>query len=380
MTTNEAPTVDAVVPFWYTKLGEEEQAAAADAIRQERLSQGPLTAEFESRLAAFLDVPYVVATTSGSVALYMAFASLGIGPGDEVIVPNRTFIATAHAVLMTGAKVKLVDCKRNSTIIDETQIENAITPRTKAIAPVHLNGNAADIDFIRSLAKKHGLLVVEDAAQAFASRSNGSFLGTQSDAGCWSLGVTKLITTGQGGFVCTRDPAVYEKLVLFRSHGVFSTFAASYKTFGFNFKFNDVAAAIGLVQLRKVPQKIERHAAVYRWYKEALADLPFMRLLPVEMDAGRLPLWVEALCSEREAVIAELDAQNIQVRPFLPDLSESPHLENDDAAFVNSKRFARHGVFLPVGPDLPLNAMERTVAALRRLRPKIKPADDVASF
>jgi perosamine synthetase len=366
-------TAQSPVPYWYTKLGKEEIAAAGAAIRSENLSMGPITRAFEEALSAYLGAPYVVLTTSGSVALYMAFKVLGIGTGDEVVVPNRTFIATAHAVMMTGAKVKLVDSRPDCTVVDENQIESAITKHTKAICPVHLNGNPADMRTIRAIAAKYGLFVVEDAAQAFGSRTSDGMLGTTGHLGCWSLGVTKLITTGQGGFLCTRDRQLHERLLLLRTHGVASTFSAHFGSFGFNFRYNDISASIGLVQLGKVATKIAKHVDVYRWYEREIADIPYLKLLPVDIQAGQLPLWVEVLCSERDKVVEILDARGIQVRPFLPDLSESPHLENDDTRFVNSKRFARHGMFLPVGPDLPFAAMERTVDALRALRREIAP-------
>lgn len=373
--TKTAPLLAEPVPFWRTKLGEEEVAAASDAVRNGLLSMGPRSRDLEEKLARFLGVPHILLTTSGSVALYLAFASLGIGPGDEVIVPNRTFIATAHAVLMTGAKVRLVDSRANSTLIDEALIEQAITPRTKAIAPVHLNGNAVDMKAISAIAKAHHLFVVEDAAQAFGSQSEGRFLGTFGDIGCWSLGVTKLITTGQGGFVCTHNADLYDKLVRLRTHGVLDTFAANYQSFGLNFRSNDIAASIGLVQMTKVAAKIQRHIEVYRWYEQALSEIPFMRMIPVDIEYGGVPLWVEVLCSQRDRVVHLLGEQQIQTRPFLPDLSQSPHLENNDADFKNSKRFAAHGMWLPVGPDLPQSAMERTIAALRALKPLIRPLE-----
>ncbi|MEK7233800.1 MAG: DegT/DnrJ/EryC1/StrS family aminotransferase [Elusimicrobiota bacterium] len=360
------------IPFWRTQLGQAEIDKTSESLSHGHFSQGQVTEELERKLAASLDMPYAVLTTSGSSALFMAVSALGIGTGDEVILPNRTFVATAHAVMLAGAKVRLVDVHADRPIINEALIEKAITSRTKAILPVHLNGRGANMAAINALAKKHGLKVIEDAAQAFASRNEGGFLGAQSDIGCFSLGVTKIITTGQGGFLVTRDKALYESLTRFRNHGVSNTFAASYQTFGFNLKFNDVLASIGLVQLAKIPEKKRAHARIYDYFKKELKDLAYMRLLPVDEERGNIPLWVEVLTAERDKVIKCLEDENIQARPFLPDLDRSRHLENENHDdFPNSRKFAAHGLFLPSGPDLPREAWERTMEVLRAIRPNI---------
>ena len=241
------------IPWWRTSFGEEEVQAIAEAIRAEHITMGPITAELEKKLAEALGVPYAVVTTSGSVALLMALIALGIEPGDEVILPNRTFVATAHAVVLLGAKVVLVDVRQDIPVLDVTQLRAKITPRTKAIMPVHLCGRGGDLEELLRIAKEHGLLVVEDACQAIFSRGEQGYLGTRSDAGCYSLGITKLIGTGQGGLVVTRDVETYQKLRLVRNHGVADVFKADFNLLGFNFKFTDMMAALGLVQLGRAP-------------------------------------------------------------------------------------------------------------------------------
>lgn len=367
------------IPYWYTKLGETEAKAVANAIAEGRLSQGGVSQAFETELADYLGVAHVVTTTSGTSALHLAAVGLGIGHGDEVIMPDRTFIATAHAVLMTGASVKLVDVLPDRTTIDAAKIEAAITPKTKAILPVHLNGNACDMPEIRRIAERHGLLVFEDAAQAFGSRTSEGYLGTLSDIGCFSLGVTKLITTGQGGFVATNDAERAERMRRYRSHGVSDTYQADYKNFGFNLRLTDLQASIGRVQFTKVPGKIKAHLRFHAAYKAALADLPFVRLLDVNQADGNVPLWAEALVADRDQAIALLEKRNIQARPFLPNLSLSPHLGkwNDDD-FPNSQYFAKHGLFLPSGPDMPIEHVERVAQALREIAPLLE--NDLQQF
>lgn len=343
----------AQIAWWRTTFGEEEIKRITCAINQEHISQGPVAAEFEKELSRFLDIPYVVATTSGSMALLMSLLALGIGPGDEVIVPNRTWIATAHAPLILGAKVRLVDVEKDRPIIDVTQIEKALSPRTKAIIPVHLNGRSANMDEVNRIARKHGLHVIEDAAQALGTRNNNGLLGTQSDMGCFSLSVAKIISTGQGGFVTTKKEELYKKLTAIRTHGVTDIINASWSQLGFNFRFTDILASIGLVQLKKLPARIEKVKTIYLRYAEAMPELPFIKLIPVNIEAGEIPIYIEVLCPERRRLIQFLDDRGIQARPFYPDLNMAPYFE-DNGLFPCSEVFGTQGLFLPCGPEQPM--------------------------
>lgn len=282
--------------------------------------------------------------------LKQALLACGIGPGDEVIVPNRTWIATAHAVVLVGAKPVFVDCQRDLPIIDTDGIEPLITSRTRAIMPVHLNGRSADMNAIHNIARKHGLRVVEDAAQALCSRNEAGFLGTQSDVGCFSLSVTKIITTGQGGLIVTRDEALAKRLVSIRTHGITDVIDPTYTEFGFNFRFTDVLASFGIAQLERLQLRIEHAKAIYRLYDEALADLPSFTMIPVDIAAGEIPIYVEVLCEDLKALTEYLRDREIQVRPFSPDLNVAPYMSTS-RAFRNSPRFAEHGVCLPSGGE-----------------------------
>ena len=205
-----------IVGLWKICFGEDEIDRIADSIKHEYISMGPVTSNFEEMLAQKLGVLYVLATSNGSSAMLMSLMAADIKPGDEVIVPNRSWIATAHAPLLLGAKIVLVDVEADRPIIDATKIEEKITKRTRAIMPVHLNGRSADMETVNRIAAAYGLKVIEDAAQAFCSRNRAGFLGTQSFSGCFSLSINKIISAGQGGFIVARDKNVYEKLKLMR--------------------------------------------------------------------------------------------------------------------------------------------------------------------
>jgi dTDP-4-amino-4,6-dideoxygalactose transaminase len=337
------------VSWWRTAFGDEEIDGIAHAIRNEYISQGPVVEEFEALLGRYLGVPYVVATTSCSMSQLMAFMALGVGPGDEIIVPDRTWISAAHAALVLGATVKLVDVEAERQVMDMSRLEESITPRTKVIVPTHLNGQTVDMGRVRTLADKYGLLVVEDAAQALGSRNRDGLLGTQSDLGCFSLSVAKIIATGQGGFIATRDKAFYEKLVSIRAHGVSNVLYAQWTGLGLNFRFNDILASIGIAQLRHIDERIEKVKALYGIYEEGLKNIPYLKFLPVNSAVGEVPLYIQVLCKERNRLIARLQDEGIQARPFYPSLHHARYLDNPDG-FPNSELFGKEGVTLPSGP------------------------------
>jgi dTDP-4-amino-4,6-dideoxygalactose transaminase len=353
------------INWWRTSFNNGEAEAITHAVGQECISQGPIVAEFERQLASYLGVPYVVATTSGSMALLLSLWSAGIGRGDEVIVPNRTWIATAHAPFLLGATVKLVDVEPERPIIDVGQIEKAITSRTRAIMPVHLCGRSADMRSINEIARRHKLVVIEDAAQAFGSRNADGFLGTQSDMGCFSLSVAKIISTGQGGFIATKSDENYRKLIAMRTHGVGDTVNADWDLPGFNFRFTDILAAVGIVQLKLLPDRIEKVKAIYQRYAEGLTGLPFISLIPVDLENGEVPVYVEALCDCRDELVAFLAAQGIQCRPFYPNLDRARYF-NASVHFPKSEPFGKGGVYLPAGPDQSLENIRYVIAAFHR--------------
>lgn len=357
--------VNTHINWWRTSFNHGEAEAIAQAIFQENVSQGPVVAEFESKLAAYLEAPYVVATTSCSMALLLSLWAAGVGPGDEVIVPNRTWIGTAHAPLLLGATVKLVDVEPHRPIIDVRLIEEAITPQTKAIIPVHLCGRSADMRAINEIARRHRLVVIEDAAQALGSRNVDGFLGTQSDMGCFSLSPAKIISTGQGGLITTKSEETYRKLVLMRGHGVRDIHNASWDAPGLNFRFNDILASVGIVQLTLLPSRIEKVKKIYQLYAEGIADLPFLKLIPVNLESGEVPVYIEALCECREELIAFLAGRGIQCRPFYPNLDRAPYL-NNSVSFPNSEPFGKAGICLPAGPQQPLENVYKAIKAIKQ--------------
>lgn len=359
------------IALWEIEVGEPEIENVGQAIRNRKVSQGAITEEFQSKLAEVMGVRHVACTTSGTAALTLAYLAIGLAPGDEIIVPDRTFVATMNAAMMLGVQVRLVDVGADRPLLDPALIEARITPRTRAIVPVHLNGRAADMEAIEAIADRHGLAVVEDAAQAFLSRTGDRCLGTRGRFGCFSLGMAKLLTTGQGGFIACHSTSDYHLVQKLKNQGVFDVTRGSY--YGMlagNFKFTDIQAAIGLAQLRRVPGRMERQRQIYHAYKRGLASVGCLRCVEVDTDRGELPLRAEFLCTDRARFASMLAERGVPVLLQPPSLHESPLLPAQPE-FANSEVYSRHLLTLPCGPDQALSTVEQVIAIIQSVDPSM---------
>ena len=280
----------AFLPFAMPDIGDEEIAEVVDTLRSGWITTGPKAKRFESDFAAFLGEPtlHCVAVNSATAGLHLALEALGIGPGDEVITTTHTFTATAEVVRYLGADVRLVDIDPRTLNLDPNQVEAAITPRTRAIIPVHYGGLAADMAAIIDIARRHGLKVVEDAAHALPTTCGGRLIGTlDSDATVFSFYANKTITTGEGGMLVTRDPKLAQRAQVMRLHGMsrdaFDRFTATAPSWyyeivapGFKYNLTDIAAGIGLQQLKKARAFADRRGQIAARYGEGFRALPLV--------------------------------------------------------------------------------------------------------
>ena len=353
------------IPWWQTEFTTGEAEAAAKAISAGRLSQGPIVVELERKLADYLGVGHVIATTSGSDALLLSLWAADIRVGDEVLVPNRTWIATAHAVSLLGAVPIFVDTDFDRPVISVSDMKRKITSKTRAIIPVHLNGRNAHIDEILKFGEENGLKVIEDSAQALGSRDDsGAFLGTKSLAGCFSLSVAKVISSGQGGFVATNHDDFAEQLRLMRTHGVENVIEPKkWSRPGFNFRFTDVLASIGLEQFKKLDMRLNRFRRIHEIYAEGLASVGSVNLIQVNIDEGEVGPYIEILCEDRALVVDRLSSFYIETRNFYPDLADAEYFSSPPEN-KNSKRFEQQGLYLPSGPSLTDTQIERVLDAI----------------
>src|SRR5262249_31100290 len=243
----------------------------------------------------------------------------------------------------------LVDIRPQDLNIDPKRVAAAVTARTRAILPVHVNGRPADLDALGRIARAHGLALVEDAAQALGSCLQGRALGAGSDAGCISLAPTKIITSGQGGLVLTDREELRDAVIRLKDHGRLARSWNHHPEVGFNFKYSDVHAALANAQFDRLPQRLELARRQYRRYRSALGGFPGISFLATDMDGGTVPLWVDALVDDARGLIEFLRRLNIDCRPFWPAIHTQPcYARVED--FRHATHAARHGVWLPSGP------------------------------
>lgn len=339
------------IPWWVPQMTGQEQYFIAEVLSSNYVNEGDLATRFEQEIAERLEVKYAIAVTSGTAALFLSLAGLGIGHGDEVIVPDVTFIATANAVSLAGATPVLVDVDPATLTIAPEAIERAITHRTRAIMPVHVSGRAADMQTIVEIANRHSLAIVEDAAESLLSRADaGRYQGTIGRAGCFSFSPNKTITTGQGGMIVTDDDDLHVRLRELKDQGRPTRGTGGddvHHSIGFNFKFTNLQAAIGLAQLSALSERLDRQRRIYQIYAEHLQGCAGLRLPGFAIDRGTIPQWTDALTERRDALDTYLRSYNIHCRRFwFPIHTQKPYRLSDDA-FPNSTRLMPQAIWLP---------------------------------
>jgi len=363
------------IPWWRPETGSEEREMVLGVLESNYLNDGDVTTEFERRMAMALGARHAVAVTSGTTAIFLSLAALGVQHGDEVVVPDVTFIATANAVTLAGATPVFVDIDPATLGMDPDGFARAITPRTKAVVPVHVSGRAAGIDRILDIAGARGIPVVEDAAEALRSKHRGRCLGTFGRSGCFSFSPNKTITTGQGGLIVTDDDAMAVRLRELKDQGrpVRGTGGNDvHASIGFNFKLTNLQAAVGVAQLARLDARVERLAAIYREYCRGLAGLDEVRLLPFDVDHGECPQWVDAVVERRDELVEHLNRADIDCRPFWYPIHTQQPYRRPDEGFPNAMRVIPSALWLPSALSLSDDDV-RTVCARVREFYKARP-------
>jgi len=354
------------IPWWKPETGVEERDRVLAVLDSNYLNDGDVTTEFEKRMAAALGARFGIGVTSGTTAIFVSLAGVGVGHGDEVIVPDVTFIATANAVTLTGAKPVFVDVDPATLTMSTAAFEAAITPRTRAVVPVHVSGRAAAIERILEIANARGIAVIEDAAEALRSQHRGRCLGTFGRAGCFSFSPNKTMTTGQGGLIVTDDQALAVRLREVKDQGrpVRGTGGNDvHASIGFNFKLTNLQCAVGIAQLERLDKRVRQLGDLYRAYRTALAGIEQLQLLPFDVDAGETPQWVDALAEDRDKLVEYLDASGIQCRPFwYPIHTQQPYAQ-PSSRFPVSTELAAKAVWLPSA--LSITAEDVAIVASR---------------
>ena len=349
-------------------VGEPEQRAVAGVIASNYINDGPTTRRFESAIAERLGVKHAVAVSSGTAAISLGLMAVGIGPGDEVIVPDLTFIATANAVRLAGAEVKLVDVEPYRFTLDPEKAAAAIGPRTKAIVPVDVNGRGADYESLETLCAERDLKLVCDAAEALGSRWHGRYLGTFGDAGCFSFSANKTVTSGQGGMVVTNSDDVYYRLKELKDQGrrLGGTGGDDlHPVLGFNFKYTDLQAAVAIAQLERMEERVAHFRRRDAWYREFLANCSNIVLPALPNFEGEVLQWTDILCDNRAAVQATLRAQGIDSRAFWLPLHRQEPYRAKDREFPHAIDISARGLWLPSAFDLTEDQAKTVAQAVR---------------
>lgn len=337
--------------WWMPQTGtKEERELVKQVFDDNYINEGNFTTEFENKIAKLVGAKYAVAVTSCTSGMFLSLKGLGIGYGDEVIVPDMTFIATANAVDMAGAIPVLVDINPNDLTISIEAIKKAITPNTKAIIPVHVTGRGADMEAVLSIAKKHNLVVVEDAAEALASKYKNKYLGTYGKAGCFSFSPHKTITTGQGGVIVTDDEKLHKTLRMLKDQGRPERGSGGddiHYIRGYNFKFTNLQAAVGLGQLNYFNTRIKRMREIYQLYEKELKSIKELSIFPCNIDNDAVPQWTDIAVERRDELVDYLKDRNIDSRKYwIPIHQQTPYKLSDDE-FPNSTRLSRQALWLP---------------------------------
>lgn len=380
------PARASFLPFALPSIGDEEIAAVAEVLRSGWLTSGPQVRSFEAAFAAFVGAEHAVALNSCTAALHLALEALGVGPGDEVVTSPFTFTATAEVIAYLGATPIFADIDPATGNLDPAAAAAAVTPRTVAIVPVHLGGLAAPLGALRAVAARRGLALVDDAAHALPATCDGRMVGAGADATAFSFYATKTITTGEGGMLTTNDGRIAERVRLMSLHGISKDGWKRYaqhgswhyevRELGYKYNLTDIAAALGLAQLRRCDALAERRAAIAAAYDEAFAGLAALELPPrpapgdrhawhlyqIRLDLGRLPI-------DRATFVRALAEQNIGASVhFIPLHTQPAYRERygyQPEDFPRAMALYERVVSLPIYPAMSDDDVRDVIEAVQ---------------
>lgn len=337
------------VPFYKPQTGKRERELLERVLASNYLNEGDVARGFETMVAEAVGVEHCVAVTSGTVAIALALMACDVKAGDEVIVPDLTFIATANAARLAGANVRLVDVEPQTFCIDPARLEDAIGPKTTAVLTVDINGRGARYEEIELICQRHGVKLICDAAEALGSQYAGKRLGDFGDLACFSFSANKRICTGQGGAVVTNQPDLASRVRELKDQGRRSQGTGGddvHPVLGFNFKFTNIQAAIGVAQIERLKERLEHARNLYHWYRERLYACPGIEL-PVTNEKEAVLQWFDILVDDRPRLSCILRQHGIGHRAFWHPLHTQPPYQSEDVSFRAAIDVSRRGLWLP---------------------------------
>lgn len=335
-------------------------------ILNKSFSEGKVTKNFENEISKFLRVKYVVTFTSGTTALLSALLALRLKSNDEIIISNRGWISVYNVAKHLNLKIKFVDVEKSRPVLDVKKIESQITKNTKVIIPVHMGGRMCDMHNLVKLAKKYKINIIEDAAQAFGVIYKGKFAGTLSDVGCFSMSVTKTISSGQGGFVVTNNKKLFFNLKKIKNNGLLNIQnIPKWGNQGLNFKFSDILSTIALNELKKFRIYKDKLIKNYYFFLNKLNNINDLSVIPVHIEKGEIPQYVEILAKRRGLLFKFMRKNFIDCRIFYPNLNKASK-QHKKIVYKNSNRFEKDGLYLPSGPSQSLNNLNKVVELIKK--------------
>ena len=371
-----------MIPYSRQHIDDEDIQAVVEVLKSDWLTQGPKVLAFEKSLAEYSGARFAVAAPNGTAALYLAYKAAGLKEGDEIITSPNTFVATANMALVCGAKPILCDVRTDTYNIDETKIEDLITEKTKALAPVHFAGHPCEMDEISRIAKKHNLLVIEDACHAIGAEYRGRKIGSLSDLSVFSFHPVKPITTGEGGAILTNNEDYYKKMLILRTHGItkdpqkteaIGKWYYEMVDLGFNNRITDIQCALGLSQLKKLDGFQEKREAVANYYFEKLGQLEGL-ILPTKLSHIKhswhlFPIRLKD-ASKRKAAFDHLQANGIGVQVHYIPVHFQPYYQNlgyQAGHYPNAEAYYNSAISLPIYPDLTRKDQDFIIQKLKEI-------------
>jgi perosamine synthetase len=369
------------IPVAAPMLAGNEKAYVMDCMESGWISSaGKYVLKFEAAFAEFCNVKHAISCCNGTAALHLSLLALGVGPGDEVIVPTLTFVATANAVTYCGARPVFVDSEAETWTLDPALIEAKITPRTRGIIAVHLYGHPARMDALKSIAREHKLFLIEDAAEAHGAEYQGRCVGALGDIAAFSFYGNKIIATGEGGMVVTGDATLARRAAQLRGQGQDFEHRYWFPIIGYNYRMMNLPAAIGLAQLERADWHLHRRSEVAAWYLEELQDVRGITW-QAEKEWAKPAHWLfsiilsDEIQVNRDALMVQLEKRGVETRPvFYPMHVLPPYLENAQGeAYPVAERLARRGVSLPTWAGLTREDIRFVCDALRECLHDMQP-------
>lgn len=356
-----------MIPVARPDLSGRERELVADCVDTSWISStGTYLVEFEQEFARFCEARHAVACNNGTTALHLALAALGVGPGDEVVVPTLTYVASANAVTYCGADVVLVDVDPGTGCLDVEAVARRLGPRTAAVMPVHLYGRTPDMTALGDLCAQHGVPVVEDAAEAHGARFGGRRVGSLGDCASFSFFGNKIVTTGEGGAVTTDDDDLAERLRLMRGQGMDPQRRYWFPVVGFNYRMTNLAAAIGVAQLERVDRMLAARQEVARTYERELGGhVEFLTSVPGTDPVDWLVTVLLPRGVDRDAVMARMAEDGVETRPVFVPMHHLPMYRRPGESFPVADDLSRRGVSLPTWVGLQEEDVVRVSRLLR---------------